>query len=95
MLDSSSLKRIAKLAKIEINSEEENEILMLLNNDIVTVKSIDSINTDGLEPMISPSEINKLVLHNDEVTDGDKQEELMKCAPNSMYNYFIVPKVVE
>lgn len=95
MLDISSLKRITKLAKIEINSEEENEILMLLNNDIATVKSIDSINTDGLEPMISPSEINKLVLHDDEVTDGNKQEELMKCAPNSMYNYFIVPKVVE
>lgn len=95
MLDSKSLKRIAKLAKIYINNEEENKILALLNSDIATVKSISFINTDGFEPMVNPSETNKLVLHNDEVADGDKQEELMKCAPNSMYNYFIVPKVVE
>ncbi len=31
----------------------------------------------------------------DIVSDGDKQEELMKVAPKSMYNYYIVPKVVE
>ena len=92
MTDKNKLKKLAKLARIEI--EDEDKILSLLNQDIETVKSIDEINTDGLEPLNNPYEI-ELDMKEDIVSDGDKQEELMKVAPKSMYNYYIVPKVVE
>ncbi len=94
MLDNKSLQKLAKLARIEIKKEDEEKILNLLNNDIITVKAVNDINTDGLEPLINPYDM-QLIVHKDEITDGEKQEELMKCAPKSMYNYFIVPKVVE
>ncbi len=92
MTDKNKLKKLAKLARIEI--EDEDKMLNLLNQDIETVKSIDKINTEGLEPLNNPYEI-KLYMKNDIVNDGEKQEELMKVAPNSMYNYYVVPKVVE
>ena len=92
MTDKHKLKKLANLARIEI--EDEDKILSLLNQDIETVKSIDEINTDGLEPLNNPYEI-ELDMKEDIVSDGDKQEELMKVAPKSMYNYYIVPKVVE
>ena len=31
----------------------------------------------------------------DVVSDGNKVEELMKCAPKELYNYFVVPKVLD
>lgn len=92
MTDKNKLKKLAKLARIEI--EDEDKMLNLLNQDIETVKSIDEINTEGLEPLNNPYEI-ELDMKDDIVNDGEKQEELMKVAPNSMYNYYIVPKVVE
>ncbi len=94
MLDNKSLQKLAKLARIEIKKEDEEKILNLLNNDIITVKAVNDIDTSGLEPLINPYDM-QLIVHKDEITDGDKQEELMKCASKSMYNYFIVPKVVE
>lgn len=94
MLDSKSLQKLAKLARIEVKEEDEEKILNLLNEDIITVKAVNDIDTEGLEPLINPYDM-QLIVHKDEITDGDKQEELMKCTPKSMYNYYIVPKVVE
>jgi Asp-tRNA(Asn)/Glu-tRNA(Gln) amidotransferase C subunit len=36
-----------------------------------------------------------LETYDDEVSDGDKQKEIMNCAKKSMYNYFIAPKVID
>ena len=92
MTDIKKLQKLAKLSRIEIANPDR--MLELINQDINGVKSIYSIDTDGLEPLNNPYEI-ELVLHEDIVKDGDKQKELMNCALNSMYNYYVVPKVVE
>ena len=91
-MDIKKLQKLVKLSRIEIINPEK--MIELLNQDINGVKSIYEINTDNWEPLNNPYEI-ELILHNDEVSDGDKQQELMECAPNSMYNYYTVPKVVE
>ena len=91
-LNIEKLQKLAKLSRIEISDTDK--MLTLLDQDIDGVKSIYDINTDGLKPLNNPYEI-ELELHDDIINDGDKQEELMKCAPNSMYNYYVVPKVVE
>ena len=92
MVDIKKLQKLAKLSRIEIT--DQNRMLDLINQDVNGVKTIYNINTDGLKPLNNPYEI-ELELHDDIINDGDKQEELMKCAPNSMYNYYVVPKVVE
>lgn len=88
------LKKLAKLARIEIKDNEKDKIKSLLEADINEIKDINNIDINGLEPIINPYDL-KLETFEDIVKDGDKQEDLMKCAPQSMYNYFIVPKVVE
>jgi aspartyl-tRNA(Asn)/glutamyl-tRNA(Gln) amidotransferase subunit C len=94
MLDSTKLQKIAKLARIEIGKDDDARIIKLLNRDIEGVKGFHDVNTDNLEALINPYDM-YLEVHKDEVTDGNKQEEVMRCAPESMYNYFIVPKVIE
>ncbi|MBR2141188.1 MAG: Asp-tRNA(Asn)/Glu-tRNA(Gln) amidotransferase subunit GatC [Rickettsiales bacterium] len=94
MITDAVLGRLSRLSRIEIKDNEKEKIKNLLDKDIDDVKNIDSVDTEGLEPLINPIDI-ILKTNEDIVSDGDKQEELMKCAPQSMYNYFIVPKVVE
>jgi aspartyl/glutamyl-tRNA(Asn/Gln) amidotransferase C subunit len=93
-MDKNKLHKLEKLARLDIPLENEDSMLKLLNNDIETVKTIYSIDTEGLDNLVNPYEIH-LETYPDEVTDGDKQKELMDCAKFSMYNYFIVPKVLD
>ena len=65
-----------------------------MNNDISTVKTIYDIDTENLEPLTNPYDM-ILETHEDIVTDGNKVKILMDCTPDSMYNYFIVPKVLD
>lgn len=93
-MDEKKLEKLAKLARIEVKEEDKARLIELLNDDINTVKAVYDINTDGLEPLTNPYDM-ILETHEDFVTDGDKSDIIMTCAPESMYNYFIVPKVLD
>ena len=95
MITDEKLNKLAKLARIEIKDNEREKIKSLLDLDIESVKDISSIDTDGLEALTNPYDMILNNIQEDIVSDGDKQEEIIKCAPQSMYNYFTVPKVVE
>lgn len=94
MLNIENLEGLVKLARIEIKDSDKERILNLINADVTGVKGIEEINVDNIEPLINPYDM-LLEMHNDVVSDGNKQKELMDCAPKFMYNYYIVPKVVE
>lgn len=93
-MDEKKLEKLAKLARIEIKDKDKSKLLELLNNDISTVKTIYDIDTENLEPLTNPYDM-ILETHEDIVTDGNKVKILMDCTPDSMYNYFIVPKVLD
>ncbi|MBO4956243.1 MAG: Asp-tRNA(Asn)/Glu-tRNA(Gln) amidotransferase subunit GatC [Rickettsiales bacterium] len=95
MITDEKLNKLAKLARIEIKDNEREKIKSLLDLDIESVKDISSIDTDGLEALTNPYDMVLNNIQEDVVSDGDKQEEIINCAPQSMYNYFTVPKVVE
>ena len=93
-MDEKQLEKLAKLARIEVKKEDESRLLELLNSDINSVKAVYDIDIDGLEPLTNPYDM-VLETHEDIVTDGNKADIIMSCAPESMYNYFIVPKVLD
>jgi len=93
-IDNEKLKKLAKLAKIEIRESEIEEYLSLLNNDLGALEALDNINTEGIEPLTNPYDM-ILREYPDIISDGDKVDELMKCTPKQVYNYFVVPKVIE
>ena len=93
-MNEKKLEKLAKLARIEIKDKDKSKLLELLNNDISTVKTIYDIDTENLEPLTNPYDM-ILEAHEDIVTDGNKVKILMDCTPDSMYNYFIVPKVLD
>lgn len=93
-MDSKKLKKIAHSARIEVKKEDEEKLINLLNSDINTVKSIEKIDTENILASPNPYEM-FLDSYLDIISDGDKQEELMKYSASAMYNYFSVPKILE
>ncbi|MDR2760869.1 MAG: Asp-tRNA(Asn)/Glu-tRNA(Gln) amidotransferase subunit GatC [Rickettsiales bacterium] len=93
-IDRNELQRLEKLARFDIDSEKKDWILRMINEDIEMVKDIDKVDTDELEGLVNPYDM-RLETRADEVSDGNKQKEIMKCAKKSMYNYFVAPKVLD
>jgi aspartyl-tRNA(Asn)/glutamyl-tRNA(Gln) amidotransferase subunit C len=93
-VDLATVKRVAKLARIAVTEEEAAKMEGELNTILGFVEQLDEVDVDGVEPMTSvmPMEMRKRA---DVVTDGNKADDITANAPESVDNFFLVPKVVE
>jgi len=93
-VDQKTVRRIAHLSRIAIRDEQVEPMMGELNGILAWVEQLREVDTDGVPPMTSVVEA-KLPLRADEVTDGNYPKDIIKNAPASEDNFFIVPKVVE
>ena len=93
-VDEATVRRIARLARIKITDAEAKSLEKVLSGILDWVKQLDEVDTRTVEPMtrVVPITLKKRA---DEVTDGEKPDEILKNAPVSDDGYFVVPKVVE
>lgn len=93
-VDQTTVRRIARLARIAVTDEEVPHLQGELNAILGFVAQLGQVNVDGIEAMTSvmPMTMKK---RQDVVTDGNDAERILKNAPVREDNYFVVPKVVE
>ncbi|MEZ5932285.1 MAG: Asp-tRNA(Asn)/Glu-tRNA(Gln) amidotransferase subunit GatC [Alphaproteobacteria bacterium] len=93
-LDEATVARIARLARIEIDPEKRAALASELSGILGWIEQLNEVDTDGVPPMTSVGEA-RLALRKDEVTDGDKVDDILSNAPEQQDGHFVVPKVVE
>lgn len=93
-IDETTVKRVAKLARIKITPEEAKGLEKELSGILDWVKQLDEVDTTGVEPMTRVVPI-KLKMRKDEVNDGEIVEQVTQNAPGSTDGFYVVPKVVE
>jgi aspartyl-tRNA(Asn)/glutamyl-tRNA(Gln) amidotransferase subunit C len=93
-VDQTTVRRIARLARIAVTDEEVPHLQGELNAILGFVAQLGEVNVNGVEAMTSvmPMTMKK---RQDVVTDGNYAERVLKNAPVREDNYFVVPKVVE
>ena len=93
-VDADTVRRIAHLARIAVKEEEVEPLKAELNAMLAFVEQLSEVNVEGVEPMTSvmPMAMKKRA---DVVTDGGIAADIVKNAPESDDNFFLVPKVVE
>ena len=79
-LDLSDVEKIAKLSRLSLTENEKTKTLSELNDIFAMVEKMQSVNTDGVEPMPHPHEI-ALRLREDAVTETDHAVEYQAVAP--------------
>lgn len=84
--------RIARLARIEINENEVEEVQKKFSSVLEKFNSLNALNTEGVEPMFYSQD--KMNPRNDVPEPAISNEELMKNAPDSSDGCFRIPKVV-
>ena len=65
-----------------------------LNDILAMVDQMKAVDTEGVEPMSHPQEVNQR-LRDDVVTEDDPREEFQKVAPRVEDGLYLVPKVIE
>jgi aspartyl-tRNA(Asn)/glutamyl-tRNA(Gln) amidotransferase subunit C len=93
-VDADTVRRIARLARIAVAEDEVERLRDEINGMLNFVEQLQEVDVEGVEPMtsVTPMAMKK---RRDAVTDGNDAEAVLKNAPQSDNNFFLVPKVIE
>ena len=93
-VDETTVRRVAKLARIRITDEEAATLQGELNGILGWIEQLGEVDVEGVEPMTSVVRVEPR-LREDAITDGEKADAVTANAPASEDHFFAVPKVVE
>jgi len=93
-VDQTTVRRIARLARIKITDEEAKGLEQELTGIMQWVEQLGEVDTNAVEPMTRVVPID-LKMRKDIVSDGEIAADVIRNAPLSEDGFFVVPKVVE
>jgi aspartyl-tRNA(Asn)/glutamyl-tRNA(Gln) amidotransferase subunit C len=93
-VDAATVRRIAHLARIALAEEEVEPLQAELNAILAFVEQLSEVDVTGIEPMTSVTPI-AMKKRADVVTEGGDPDAILKNAPATEDQFFLVPKVVE
>ena len=93
-VDDKTVRRIAHLARIAVADDEAELLRGEIYAILAFVEQLSEVDVTGIEPMtsVTPMVIKK---RPDAVTEGGDVDAVLRNAPVTENNYFLVPKVVE
>jgi aspartyl-tRNA(Asn)/glutamyl-tRNA(Gln) amidotransferase subunit C len=93
-IDEQTVRKIGRLARIEVSDSDVTYYGPQMNGILKWIEQLQEVPTDKVEPLASVAEI-ALYLRPDQVTEGDKADEILANAPEATEGFFVVPKIVE
>ncbi len=90
--------RIAHLARLELSSTEQVQMLAQLNGFFSIVEQMGAVDTRGVEPLYTPLSAVQQVslrLRDDTVTETDQRAANQRSSPVVEEGLFLVPQVME
>jgi aspartyl-tRNA(Asn)/glutamyl-tRNA(Gln) amidotransferase subunit C len=98
-LDLSDVKRLARLAQLDLNDDQADKTLDKLNGIFALVEQMRAVDTRDIEPLNHPIAAHQrglaLRLRDDAVTEPNRRDEYLQVAPATQDGLFLVPKVIE
>lgn len=88
------VRRIAHLARIDIDDEAAREVQAKLESIFAMIDELQAVDTAGVEPMSHAQDV-VLALREDRVTETDQHLRFQKAAPSVEDGLYLVPRVVE
>jgi aspartyl-tRNA(Asn)/glutamyl-tRNA(Gln) amidotransferase subunit C len=99
-LNDQDISRIANLARLELQPDEQARMLSKINDFFVIVEQIRAVDTTGVVPMAHPVDAMadahiELRLRPDVASEPNQREANQQSAPAVERGLFLVPKVIE
>lgn len=93
-IDTSTVDKLADLAKLEFKDEAKERIISDLNRMLDFVEKLNELDTSSVAPLIYMSD-ERNVLREDDVRHDITKEDALKNAPKRDSDFFKVPKVID
>jgi aspartyl-tRNA(Asn)/glutamyl-tRNA(Gln) amidotransferase subunit C len=93
-LDTATVRRIAKLARIRVDDQQVAQLQTELNSILGWIEQLNEVDVEGVEPLTGAAQM-ALKMREDVVTDGGIRERILANAPDRAGDFFAVPKVME
>jgi aspartyl-tRNA(Asn)/glutamyl-tRNA(Gln) amidotransferase subunit C len=98
-LDLNDVKRLARLAQLDLEEAQAGKTLDKLNGIFALVEQMRAVDTSGVEPLNHPIAAYQndvaLRLREDEVSEPNRREDYQQVAPATQDGLYLVPKVIE
>ncbi len=82
------------LAKLELSDEEKEQAKADMSRMLDYVGKLNELDTEGVEPMSHTFDVHN-VFREDEVTNGDDRDNMIKNAPEQRNGCYVVPKTFD
>ena len=93
-LDSATVRRIARLARIHVEDAEAEQLVGELNGILGWIEQLNEVDVEGIDPLTGAAQMAMRLLP-DVVTDGGIPDLVLGNAPDRAGTFYAVPKVVE
>lgn len=93
-IDVDEVKKIAKLAALDIKDEDIQSYADNLSNILGLVEQMSAVDTTGVTPMSHPFDVVQR-LREDVVTEVDRRADFQAIAPKTEDGLYLVPKVLD
>ena len=88
------VRKVARLSRIAVDDSRLETLAGELNGILGWIDQLNEVDVDSVEPMTSVVEAS-LPMREDNVTDGEKPDQVLANAPKTEDGFFVVPKAVE
>ena len=92
-ISSDEVKKVAQLARLELNESQINQHAVQLEKILGYIKQLEKINTDDIPCTTRAIEVVN-VLRKDEKKNYENSEEILDLAPSRENKFFKVPKII-
>jgi aspartyl-tRNA(Asn)/glutamyl-tRNA(Gln) amidotransferase subunit C len=88
------VKRIARLARLEIGEDAVEAVGNQLNGIFSLIEAMQAVDTRGVEPMAHAQDLGQR-LRPDRVVETDRRADFQAIAPETEAGLYLVPQVIE
>lgn len=93
-LDKDQVQKIAMLARLKLEPDEQSELVEKLSNIVDFVDQLSQADTSGVVPMAHPLDVAQR-LRPDAVTESNERDHYQENAASVSDGLYLVPKVIE
>jgi aspartyl-tRNA(Asn)/glutamyl-tRNA(Gln) amidotransferase subunit C len=93
-LNPEEVRRIARLARLEVSAEEADHTREQLNGILAFIEQLQAVDAAGVTPMAHAIDVVQR-LREDRVTEPDRRDAFQAIAPETEAGLYLVPKVIE
>ncbi|OUQ29439.1 Asp-tRNA(Asn)/Glu-tRNA(Gln) amidotransferase subunit GatC [Massilimicrobiota sp. An134] len=89
------IQSLAKDVKLSVLDENMDTFIEAYHQFLKQVQSLESIQTEGVKPLVFPFEVETSFLREDSIQDVMRREDILKNAKHIKNQQIQIPKVVE